>query len=599
MKFGIKAKIKLLSECIIQGNIVFFIVYFAGIILSGMAPVIQLNIIQRLMEILEFSLKSGYSDKLLIQGGTLIILEVVIFLFLTMVDDIRNILNELMALKTNNNIQKKIIDKFEKLSLSNFDNSDFYDIYENTITKTEPAFKQIVNTISLIASLLITFVGYVTVIGKFNIFAILITILPMIPSVLVQFKIEDKRLEFIYKETITGRKKNYFYSVLTKPEYAKEIKIFNSSNFFKNKRQYSFYEFYRKKRQLSKNEFIKMSISSFIGKIGVIITMFWVFLEMVRGKYNISNFTSTFLAITSLETTFVNIVNLLSLNYNCLLSLDYILKFFEANETYKKHDKKLSKNNAFHCLEFQNVWFKYPNSSNYSLKNINFKLSRGEKILMIGENGSGKSTIIKLLLRFYEPTEGKILVNGINITEFSDYELYSFYTAIFQDYNKYSISLKENILLGDRENSQRLKGVLKNSQADGFVHNLKHGLDTNLTKIFDPDGIELSTGQMQKIAIARALYKTAPVLIMDEPTASVDGKSERELYELLKILDDRAVLCISHQPYMVESANEIILLNQGSIVVKGTHKELLNKSKEYKLFFDKNFGNDQTLNKKE
>lgn len=107
MKFGIKAKIKLLSECIIQGNIVFFIVYFAGIILSGMAPVIQLNIIQRLMEILEFSLKSGYSDKLLIQGGTLIILEVVIFLFLTMVDDIRNILNELMALKTNNNIQKK------------------------------------------------------------------------------------------------------------------------------------------------------------------------------------------------------------------------------------------------------------------------------------------------------------------------------------------------------------------------------------------------------------------------------------------------------------------------------------------------------------
>lgn len=154
-------------------------------------------------------------------------------------------------------------------------------------------------------------------------------------------------------------------------------------------------------------------------------------------------------------------------------------------------------------------------------------------------------------------------------------------------------------MLGDRENSQRLKGVLKNSQADGFVHNLKHGLDTNLTKIFDPDGIELSTGQMQKIAIARALYKTAPVLIMDEPTASVDGKSERELYELLKILDDRAVLCISHQPYMVESANEIILLNQGSIVVKGTHKELLNKSKEYKLFFDKNFGNDQTLNKKE
>lgn len=247
----------------------------------------------------------------------------------------------------------------------------------------------------------------------------------------------------------------------------------------------------------------------------------------------------------------------------------------------------LSENKSRMEIVFDHVSFRYPGKEQYILQDFSLKIHAGEKIAIVGLNGSGKTTLVKLLCRFYIPDEGQILLNGRNIYEYNEEEYNSFISAVFQDYKLFSFSLKDNILLGKTENPEDINIALKKSGFSQRLKTLDNGLDTLYSKEFDKNGVELSGGESQKLAIARACYKDAPIIILDEPTASLDAVAEYEIYAgFEKLVENKTAIIISHRLSSTHFCDRIIVINNGTVFEDGTHQSLMAKeSGLYKKMF--------------
>lgn len=240
-------------------------------------------------------------------------------------------------------------------------------------------------------------------------------------------------------------------------------------------------------------------------------------------------------------------------------------------------------------IEFKNVFFKYPNTKKLVLRNINFVIEPGENAALVGVNGAGKTTIVKLLCRFYDVTSGEILINGINIKELDLNDWYRHIGTLFQEFIRYDFTVKENIMLGNPSIYDEAKMIraAKKARAHKFINELEDGYDQLLGRQFE-GGAELSIGQWQKIAIARALYEEAPVLILDEPTSAIDAEAEYKIFKNLnKTYRNKSLLFISHRFSTVRNANKILVIKNGEIAEEGSHVELIKKGELYKEMFEK------------
>lgn len=240
-------------------------------------------------------------------------------------------------------------------------------------------------------------------------------------------------------------------------------------------------------------------------------------------------------------------------------------------------------------IEFKNVSFSYPNTQRKVIKNISFKIRPGESVALVGRNGAGKTTIVKLLCRFYDVSSGEILINGINIKKLDINDWYRYLGTLFQEFIKYDLTVKENIVLGSGKgfDEQRMISAARKSGADKFIEDLPKKYDQILGKQFE-GGVELSIGQWQKIAIARAFYGSAPVLILDEPTSAIDAETEYKIFKNLKReYKNKSLLLISHRFSTVRGADRILVINKGKIVEEGSHEELMLKNGEYARMFNR------------
>lgn len=264
------------------------------------------------------------------------------------------------------------------------------------------------------------------------------------------------------------------------------------------------------------------------------------------------------------------------------------LSFFDIpNEMYQGSLTTEKRSDRNYEVEFRNVSFKYPGSDEYALRNLSIKFKIGSRLAVVGMNGSGKTTFIKLLCRLYDPTEGEILLNGADIRKYSYSDYLSIFSVVFQDFRLFSFPLAQNVAVAEKYDSGKVVGCLEEAGFGGRLATLSDGIETPLYKDFDEKGVEISGGEAQKIALARALYKDAPFVILDEPTAALDPIAEAEIYAKFNdIVGDRTAIYISHRLSSCRFCDVIAVFDKGQIVQKGSHEELVADStgKYYELW---------------
>ena len=242
-----------------------------------------------------------------------------------------------------------------------------------------------------------------------------------------------------------------------------------------------------------------------------------------------------------------------------------------------------------HTVEFQNVSFRYPVTNRDVLHDISFTVEPSDSIVLVGLNGAGKTTLIKLLMRLYDPTGGVILLDGHDIREYDVNALYGIFGIVFQDYGKYAVSVKENIAFGEimkTPDQRSVEEAAAHSNARDFIEALPEGYNTPLMRIFEDEGTELSGGQWQKIAIARAFYSDSDILILDEPTASLDPLAEQEVFNQFETLrNDKSSIFVSHRLSSATTASKIVVLKDGTVSEIGSHRELMAKKGDYYVLF--------------
>lgn len=402
-------------------------------------------------------------------------------------------------------------------------------------------------------------------------------------------KVFFTRLEHGYSKTMrifmaqNNRVGDYLNQVCYfSPGGAKEIRTNNLQNWILSKvKQY---------RERMVNQQIKSfrRQAAFEGINAVIMGIFtFVVLLMLSARFiekgiSIADFTMYFTAVTTLVTTLLAFTDLMG-QYNLqLLKVTDYKKLVKILEGQEKGETAHGGTGIHEIREisFEGVYFAYPNSENYVLKDINITIRKNEKLVIVGLNGAGKSTFIKLLCKFYRPTKGTIRLNGIDIWDIPNKEYYRLISAVFQDFSTFAFTVLENITL--KEGKEDVEAVLEALKLKEHVAKFPKGVNTYLSKEFSPDGVEVSGGQKQKISIARALYKDAPLIILDEPTASLDPKAENEIYtDLFHIAENKTTIFISHRLAASSIADRIAVFVDGRILEYGTHDELIRKNGIY------------------
>ena len=380
----------------------------------------------------------------------------------------------------------------------------------------------------------------------------------------------------------------YLKHLYTNFQTLAEIKIYQLNNYFLEKmktvQDSLIYEY---EKPIRKYTFFSIFTSTMIPIVIYFSLKDFVSLIFLK-KYTLGDYTFFLNTLFTFSGQISNILlNIGSLYENDLFVDDYFKLIDLKNKIEEPKQPIVLKNNTFEKIEFKNVSFVYPGGKELALKNINLTIKKGENIAFVGHNGAGKTTLIKLLLRFYDPTTGEILIDGVNLRQLDLNFWYQQIGILFQDFAKYYLSLKENVTLGNikKIDNKLVLDALKKAKAEELLK-LKNGLNQILGRWFE-EGQEISIGQWQKVAIARALYRNASILILDEPTSNIDPQAEEEIFEnLINVYQNKTLIFISHRFSTVRKADKIYVLDKGEIIESGTHEFLLKNNKLYKKFFE-------------
>jgi len=332
-------------------------------------------------------------------------------------------------------------------------------------------------------------------------------------------------------------------------------------------------------------------LTSVVHNLPLITGYIYLSICVYNGSVSLANMTLFISMYAGLTNKIYNTINEISGFRYYAEQSRYAREFMTLPTSIFKDDdntkEKISLTLVGHTIEFRNVTFRYPGTEKNILENINFRVGQNETVSIIGANGAGKTTLIHLLMRIYDPTEGIILLNGKDIREYSAESLYEIYGVLFQDYCNYAVSAGESIALSTgRIDAEKLNHSLKASTAYKFTDELENGMDTPLSRRFDPNGIELSVGQKQRIALARAYYKEAPVIVLDEPSASIDPESEAEILEAVnEMRGKKNIWLISHRLSTCVISDRILLFKNGALIGNGSHNDLIHNNEEYQRMF--------------
>jgi ATP-binding cassette, subfamily B, bacterial len=482
----------------------------------------------------------------------------------------------------------KIMHHAATLDLDQFEDSTFYD-------KLERARQQTLGRTILLSQILtqvqdlITMVFLAAGLIFFNPWLILLVFIAVLPAFIGESYFNDRTYSLSRRQTPERRELDYLRYVGASDETAKEVKIFNLSGFLIDRFRQLSNKFYKDNKQLAKKRSLWGTAFSLLGSLGYYGAYVYIISRTITGKLSIGDLTFLAGSFRQLRSLLEGILSRFTMVSQGAIYLKDFFDFFDIQPKIRQSSNARPFPKFIQQgFTFENVGFKYANSEHWANRHLNFTLNAGEKLALVGENGAGKTTLVKLLSRLYDPTEGRILLDGHDLREYDLADLRKQIGIIFQDYLRYQMTVSQNIAVGnisEKENRGLIIEAAKLSLADALVQKLPGKYDQALGKRFN-QGVELSGGEWQKIALARAYMKDAQLLILDEPTASLDARAEYEVFQRFsELTKGKTAVLISHRFSTVRMADRIIVLEKGELIEAGSHEELLRKNGHYAELF--------------
>lgn len=484
-------------------------------------------------------------------------------------------------------LNTELMRKSERLqNISYFEDSEFYNDIQ--LLSSEASWRP-VNLLVFGTSLIsnaIVFASMLLMVSSVNILVSLLLFVVLIPQGIIAYRIQQQAFETLVSNSEESRKLDYYSQVLLSNNHIKDIRLYNLYIFFITKYTDVFTSITDKLQVDRRKKFTTSALFITLNSIVIILMFGYVIIQIKKGVLDLGVIfvfsTSIIYSINSMA----RLVEDSSLLYDTLLYMENFFKFIEIEDELSTEVPITKTENNFgdDIIEFRNVNFSYSNNSDLVLSNVSFKIAEGEKIAIVGENGAGKTTLVKLLCAFYPKYSGDIIVNNKSLREYELTDYRKQITSIFQDFSKFDISLRENVALSDLSRIFKNEDITKALDKGRF--NMKDmSLDQVLGRKFD-GGKELSGGEWQKVALSRAFFSNAPILILDEPTASIDAKAEYELFQdFLQLTQGKTVFYITHRLASVKFADKILVLKSGEIHSFGTHNELMNKDEYYRKLY--------------
>ena len=482
----------------------------------------------------------------------------------------------------------RIMEHADTLDLDQFEDSAFYDMLERARQQTVGRtilLSQVLTQVQDIITMAFLSAGLMA----FNPWLILLLLVAIVPAFLGESYFNDRSYALTRGQTPERRELDYMRYLGASDETAKEVKLFSLSKFLVDRFKTLSNKFYFDNKKLSTRRAIWGTFFALLGSGGYYTAYIVMIMKTVDGALTIG--TLTFLAgsFRQLRSLLENILSRFTSVSQGAIYLRDFFDFFEIQPKIKVSQKPV----AFpvpilHGFTFEDVGFKYHNSEKWANRHLSFTLKAGEKLALVGENGAGKTTLVKLLARLYDPSEGRILLDGIDLREYDIKDLRHNIGIIFQDYLRYQMSFAQNIAVGnidEQDNRQLIELSAEKSLANVLANKLPLQYDQALGRRFN-NGIELSGGEWQKIALARAYMKEAQLLILDEPTSALDARAEYEVFQrFAELTKGKSAVLISHRFSTVRMADRILVLDKGEQIEVGSHEELLEQNGRYAELF--------------
>jgi ATP-binding cassette, subfamily B, bacterial len=483
----------------------------------------------------------------------------------------------------------RLMEHAATLDLEDFEDAEFQDKLERARRQSSgrmPLLSQLMGQIQDVLTV-VTFAGGLVV---FNPWLIVLLLVALIPAFLGEAHFNAQTYTLDFRRTPERRELDYVRQTAASVETAKEVKIFGLNAFLIDRFRVLSQSFYAANRQIAQQRALWGAVFTSVGTLGYYLAYVWIIGSTLTGTLTIGDLTFLAGSFRRLRTLLEGLLASFSSTAAQALYLDDLFGFFEVTPEIQSPASPLPLPEPIRQgFVFEDVGFRYPGADRWAVRHLSFSLQAGETLALVGENGAGKTTLVKLLTRLYDPDEGRITLDGRDLRDYDLDALRGAMGVIFQDFVRYNLTAGDNIAVGcisARDDHARIERAASSSLADAVIEGLPQGYDQMIGKRFR-NGVELSGGEWQKVAIARAYMRDAQVLVLDEPTAALDARSEFEVFQRFKELSaGKTAVLISHRFSSVRMADRILVLSGGRVEASGTHAELLAQKGRYAELFE-------------